>query len=112
MSSDPHRSDRVGPRAARGVSIGFLVGPPVGAAFGAVVGGIVFGAGSTGMWGSIVAGLVLGVLGGALWGALLSLGPPAPEDDPLPRRNDGEWTVEDERAPASGRTTRRSVRRR
>jgi hypothetical protein len=106
MSGDPHRSDRVGPRAARGISIGFVVGPPIGAVLGAVVGGVVFGVGSAGMWGSVVAGLVLGVLGGALWGALLSLGPPAPEDDPLPRRSDAGWTVEDERAPASGRARR------
>jgi hypothetical protein len=42
-------------------------------------------------------------LGGALWGALVSLGPPAPEDDPLPRETEREWTVEDEPAPTSDR---------
>jgi hypothetical protein len=106
MRGDPHRSDRVGPRAAKGIAIGFVVGPPLGAVLGAVVGGIAFGAGSAGMWGSVVAGLVLGAIGGALWGAFLSLGPPAPEDDPLPRRSDGEWTVEDEEAPTAGRARR------
>jgi hypothetical protein len=102
MSDDPHRSERVGRRAAKGMSIGFLIGPPVGAVLGVIVGGIVFGAGSAGMWGSMVGGLVLGAIAGALWGGFSSLGPPAPEDDPLPRRTDGEWTVEDERAPAPG----------
>jgi hypothetical protein len=75
----------------------------IGAALGAVVGSIAFGTGSGGMWGSVVAGFVFGVLGGALVGGFLSLGPPAPEDDPLPRDTEGEWTVEDERAPASER---------
>jgi hypothetical protein len=85
------------------MSVGLVVGPFLGAVLGAVVGAIAFGGGSPGMWGSLVAGAVLGLIGGALWGALLSLGPPAPEDDPLPRRTVGEWTVEDDRGPAADR---------
>jgi hypothetical protein len=89
-----------------GASIGFVVGPLIGASLGAVVGLLVFEVGTAGMWASIVAGFVFGLLVGALWGGFSRLGPPAPEDDPLPRRADGDWTVEDERGPASERDTR------
>jgi hypothetical protein len=89
VSADPHRSDRVGRRAAPRIAIGFLVGPVVGAVLGLGAGILVFGAGTRGMWASVIAGLVFGGLGG-FWGGLASLGPPAPDDDPLPRVPDRE----------------------
>jgi hypothetical protein len=69
------------------VAIGFVVGPLAGALLGFVLGSIVFDAGSRGMWGAIVAGVIFGALG-AFWAGMSALGPPAPEDDPLPRRDD------------------------
>jgi hypothetical protein len=87
VSADPHRSDRVGRRAGTRVAIGFVLGPLVGAALGFAFGSIAFDAGSRGMWGSVIAGVVFGALGG-FWAGMSALGPPAPVDDPLPRRDD------------------------
>ena len=95
MSRDPHRSDRVGRRAAPRVAVGFVVGPIAGALLGLLVGVIFFEPGSAGMWGAVVAGVIFGALGG-FWGAMASLGPPAPEDDPLRRERADAWTAEDE----------------
>jgi hypothetical protein len=70
------------------VAVGFVIGPVVGGLLGLALGSIVFDAGTGGMWGSVVAGIVFGVLLGGFWAGMSALGPPAPEDDPLPREDD------------------------
>jgi hypothetical protein len=96
MAADPHRSDRVGPRAGSRVGIGFVVGPLVGGAIGFALGSIVFDIGTPGMWGAIVAGVIFGALGG-FWAGMSALGPPAPVDDPLPRESDDEARTDPDR---------------
>jgi hypothetical protein len=70
------------------VAVGFVIGPIVGGLLGLVLGSIVFDAGTRGMWGSVVAGAVFGVLLGGFWAGMSALGPPAPEDNPLPHEAD------------------------
>jgi len=96
MSTDPHRSDRVGPRTGTRVGIGFVVGPLIGAAVGFALGSIIFKFGTPGMWGAIVAGVIFGALGG-FWAGMSALGPPAPADDPLPRENGNEARTDRDR---------------
>jgi hypothetical protein len=98
MSTDPHRSDGVGRRAGRRTAVGFLVGPLVGGALGLLIGSIVFGMWSRGMWAALVAGMAFGALGG-FWAGMSALGPPAPEDDPLPRDESAETTLTEESHP-------------
>jgi len=88
MSTDPHRSDRVGRRAGTRIAVGILVGPLVGGALGLLLGSIVFGTWSRGMWAALVAGMAFGALGGFFAG-MSALGPPAPDDDPAPARRVG-----------------------
>ncbi len=85
MGADPHRSDRVGRGVGPRIALGSIVGVLIGAALGVGAGMIFFEAGARGMWGSVVAGAVFGALLGAFWGGMTGLGPPAAEDDPLPR---------------------------
>ena len=98
MSNDPHRSDRVGRRAGTRIAVGILVGPLVGGALGLLLGSIVFGTGSRGMWAALVAGMAFGALGGFFAG-MSALGPPAPDDDPLPRDESAETTLTEESQP-------------
>jgi hypothetical protein len=85
--SDPHRSDRVGRGLAPRLLLGAVLGPLVGALAGLGIGAWAFTAGSRGMWACVVAGALFGLLLGGFWGGMAGLGPPAPEDDPLPRRD-------------------------
>src|SRR5688500_20356799 len=98
MTTDPHRSDRVGRRAATRIALGILVGPLVGGALGLLIGSIVFGTWSRGMWAALVAGLAFGALGG-FWAGMSALGPPAPDDDPLPRDEAAETPFTEESHP-------------
>jgi hypothetical protein len=66
------------------MAVGFVVGPAAGVLLGLLVGLVAFEPWSRGMWASAIAGFVFGGLGG-FWGGMASLGPPAPDDDPLPR---------------------------
>lgn len=89
MSIDPHRSDRVGRRVVPRIVVGLVVGPLVGGAIGFLVGVLAFD-GSRARWASLLAGAIFaGILGG-FWGGMAALGPPAAEDDPLPRARDGD----------------------
>jgi hypothetical protein len=98
MSTDPHRSDRVGRRVVGRIALGILVGPLVGGALGLLLGSIVFGTWSRGMWAALVAGMAFGALGGFFAG-MSALGPPAPDDDPLPRDESGETPLTEESRP-------------
>ena len=98
MSTDPHRSDRVGRRAGIRIAVGMLVGPLVGGALGLLIGSIVFGTWSRGMWAALVAGLAFGALGGFFAG-MSALGAPAPDDDPLPRDESAETPLTEESHP-------------
>ena|SRR5687767_11730804 len=100
MTTDPHRSDRVGRRAGTRIALGILVGPLVGGALGLLLGSIVFGAWSRGMWAAFVAGLAFGALGG-FWAGMSALGPPSPDDDPLPRDESAETPLTEESQPGS-----------
>jgi hypothetical protein len=98
MSTDPHRSNRVGRRAGTRIAVGILVGPLVGGGLGLLLGSIVFGTWSRGMWAALVAGLAFGALGGFFAG-MSALGPPAPGDDPLPRDESAETPFTEESHP-------------
>jgi MFS family permease len=84
VSTDPHRSDRVGRRIGKRIALGVLVGPLIGGLLGLLLGSIAFDPWSPGMWAALVAGMAFGALGGFFAG-MSALGPPAPDDDPLPR---------------------------
>jgi hypothetical protein len=98
MSTDPHRSDRVGRRAGTRIAVGITVGPLVGGALGLLLGSIVFGTWSRGMWAALVAGMAFGALGGFFAG-MSALGAPAPDDDPLPRDESAETPLTEESHP-------------
>jgi hypothetical protein len=98
MSTDPHRSDRVGRRVVGRIALGILVGPLVGGALGLLLGSFVFGTWSRGMWAALVAGMAFGALGGFFAG-MSALGPPAPDDDPLPRDESAETPLTEESQP-------------
>lgn len=87
MSTDPHRSDRVVRRAGSRIAVGFVIGPLIGGLVGLAIGWIVFDLGTRGLWAAAIAGAVFGALGG-FWAGMSAFGPPAPEDDPLPREDD------------------------
>jgi hypothetical protein len=98
MSTDPHRSDRVVRRAGSRIAVGILVGPLIVGALGLLLGSIVFGTWSRGMWAALVAGMAFGALGGFFAG-MTALGPPAPDDDPLPRDESAETALTEESQP-------------
>lgn len=88
MQTDPHRSDRVGANARPRLAIGLVLGAVIGALVGLGIGILAFRLDAPGMWGAFLAGAVFGAAVGGIWGAMAGLGPPAAEDDPLPRRDE------------------------
>lgn len=89
MSADPHRSDRVGRSVLPRIVVGLVVGSLVGGAIGFLIGLLVFD-GSRARWAGLLAGAIFVGILGAFWGGMTGLGPPAPEDDPLPRARPGD----------------------
>lgn len=67
---------------------GLVVGSLVGGAIGLLVGLWGFD-GTRARWTSLLAGAIFVGILGAFWGGMAGLGPPAPEDDPLPRARRG-----------------------
>jgi hypothetical protein len=68
-----------------------MLGLSLGALFGALAGlaisVVVVQVGAWAMTGWTLAGAVFGVLIGGFWGGMAGFGPPAEEDDPLPRED-------------------------